>query len=206
MTSSKIKTYGSWLEQIKIATSHFPEARPFHESLYQRSFEAFRAEQGRDPLPEDAILKVQQLSQEEAATHYAAIANRMEEDGFPLAYAHAVRRTHLMAVNDETRMTYAPEALAEWDAAVDEYGTFKRLSEEAERAGEHPAIVLALLRSGMRFPRGAQLLTDGPVVRFSLDTPFPSLNAAWAGAMREYQQENPDDQSIWDILKRAGSD
>ncbi len=93
--------------------------------LLERQRDAFRAKFGRDPGPDDPVFfdpKADEPRPIEEESLVATVAAAMKAAGIDAAKIHAYRRTGML-VTRENLDQWSAEDLAEWQAALDEYGT-----------------------------------------------------------------------------------
>jgi hypothetical protein len=151
---------------------------------------------GRPPRPGEPLLfdpdasTPQPLSDEAQAEAFEEMVATLEAIGAAPATIHAVRRTGRIVTEENAALLTGPD-LDEWNSAIDEYYAWQTLAEQAAAAGEHPAVVYALGRTGIRLPDPSEYELvrneEGPHVSAS------GLVAEWFEAVTKYVAEHPDD-------------
>lgn len=133
-------------------------------ALIQEQLQAFRAKFGRDPEGDEPV-----FFDPDCDVPAALMPEKMEEETVqameaagiaPELVIHAYRRTGRI-VTEDNQHKLSPEAIDEWNEAVEEYFEWQAMAKEALRSGAHPAIAYAIEKTGKIAPENVGLSQDG---------------------------------------------
>ena len=157
-------------------------------AIIQQQLEAFRAKFGRDPEGDEPIffdpncdvpapLMPEKMEEE--------TVRAMEAAGIAPELIHAYRRTGRI-VTEDNQHKLSPEAIDEWNEAIEEYFEWQAMAKEALRSGAHPAIAYAIGRTGKLAPENVELSQDGTQAVAS------GVDAEWLEAFNESAELHPE--------------
>jgi hypothetical protein len=157
-------------------------------ALIQEQLQAFRAKFGRDPEGDEPV-----FFDPDCDVPAPLMPEKMEEEtvramaaaGIAPEFIHAYHRTGRI-VTEDNQDKLSPEAIAEWNAAVEEYFEWQDMAEEALRSGAHPAIGYAIGKTGKLAPENVELSQDGTHAVAS------GVDADWLEAFAEYAELHPE--------------
>jgi len=149
---------------------------------------AFRAKFGRDPEGDEPIFfdpdcdvpaPFMPSKLEEETVH------AMKAAGIHPKFIHAFRRTGRV-ISEDNLDKLSPEAIDEWNEAIEEYFEWQAMAEEALRSGAQPAIAYAIGKTGKLAPENVELSQDGTHAVAN------GVDADWLEAFNEYAELHPE--------------
>jgi hypothetical protein len=154
---------------------------------------AFVAKFGREPTGDDPLFfdpdadTPSQISDKRSDDMWSELVAAMESQGLRPELIHATRRTNRV-VTEANAHLLSPADLDEWNAAVDEYFRWKKRADDAEAEHEHPAVVYAMRRTGIRIPdpKTFEVSPDGKMAKAA------GLTAEWFEAFNKFMAEHPE--------------
>jgi hypothetical protein len=157
-------------------------------AIIERQFEAFRAKFGRDPEGDEPI-----FFDPDCDVPAPFMPSKLEEEtvramkaaGIHPKFIHAFRRTGRV-ISEDNLDKLSPEAIDEWNEAIEEYREWQAMAEEALRSGAHPAIAYAIGKTGKLAPENVELSQDGTHAVASGE------DADWLEAFNEFVELHPE--------------